>query len=180
MTAPTRMSHVMSLAVLVAASLIAPDAVAARAVCADPRCGMVDVEIMPPIVVPPVDPGPPAPRAMLAVADVRGRLSTLGPRVDECFDTHFEGDRAPRAFPITVFVHPDGRWSLAFGPRARAPRGGDELRGTTPLEVCVADWVSSEIGPRLQPPGGQSTRGRSVRRVAVSFRPHLSPVPTRP
>ncbi len=135
----------------------------------------VDRDIRPPIVVPPIDPGPPAPRPALAMADVRGRLSTLGPRVDECFNTHFEGERAPRAFPITVFVHADGRWSLGFGSRVRAPRSDQELRGSTPLEVCVADWVSGEIGPRLQPPGGRATR-----RVAVSFRPQLATVPARP
>ena len=177
-----RTSHLVCFVLALTATVgaLTPADVAARARCVDERCGRVMVEdvppfIRPPIVVPPVDPGPPLPRTALAIGEVRARLSALGPRVDECFDTHFEGDRAPRTYPITVFVHADGRWSLGFGPRVRAPRAEDELRGQSPLEVCLADWVSSEIGPRLQPPGGRATR-----RVAVSFRPHLSPVPARP
>lgn len=149
-----------------------PATASARAVCRDPReCGMVDeLRVMPPI--PPEPPGPPALPAPLRLARVRPRLVALSPRVDECFHTHFEGDRAPRTYPVTLFVHPDGRWSLAFGPRARAPERGAELRGESPLEVCIADWISGEIGPRIQPPGG-----RAPRRVAVSYRPRLAATP---
>jgi hypothetical protein len=148
-----------------------PSGVSARAVCRDEDCGRAEeLRIMPPI--PPSDPGPPAPRAPLRMAQVRPRLLALGPRVDECFTTHFEGDRAPRTYPVTLFVHPDGRWSLAFGPHARAPDRGAELRGQTPLEVCISDWISGEIGPRIQPPGG-----RAPRRVALSYRPRLATAP---
>lgn len=159
--------HVL-LALLALCSM--PSGVAARAVCRDADCTRVDeLRIMPPI---PPDPGPPAPRAPLRLAEVRPRLVALAPRVDDCFATHFEGDRAPRTYPVTLFVHPDGRWSLAFDARARAPERGAELRGQTPLEVCVSDWISGEIGPRIQPPGG-----RAPRRVAVSYRPRLAATP---
>jgi hypothetical protein len=149
--------------------LCVPLTASARAVCRDPRdCGMVDdYRVMPPL--PPEPPGPPPLRAPLRLAQVRPRLLALAPHVDECFATHFEGERAPRTFAVTLFVHPDGRWSLGFGGRARPPERGAELRGQTPLEVCIADWISGEIGPRLQPPGG-----RAPRRVAVSYRPHLA------
>ena len=146
-----------------------PTSAEARAVCRDRRgCGLdEELRIMPP--VPPEPPGPPALPAPLPLARVRPRLLAIAPRVDECFSTHFEGARAPRAYPLTVFVHPDGRWSLAFGPRPRPPQRDAELRGQSPLEVCIADWVSSEIGPRVQPPGGRATR-----RVAVSYRPRIA------
>lgn len=137
----------------------------ARAVCVDPRCGYVDIE--PPL---PPDVAPPIRVPTLRLRDVAPRLRGLATHVDECFATHFEGARAPRNHPVTVFVHPDGRWSVAFGPRPRVPARGQELRGTSPLEVCIADWIAGELGPSIQPPGG-----RAIRRVAVTFHPQLPP-----
>ncbi len=140
----------------------------ARAVCRDSEdCGRV-VDIMPPI--PPVDRGPPVPRSALRVRDVAGRLRAIAPRVSECVATHFEGERPPRVLVVTVFIEPEGRWSLGFGRRPVPPIPGAETRGATPLEVCVANWISGEIGPRLQPPGG-----RTVRRVARTYRIAASP-----
>lgn len=185
----SRSSHVRSLMhahcrpVLVAPLLalllgaVSPADAEARAVCTDlRRCGGEDyAEIIVPI---PPDPGPPAPRAAMTLNDARSHVRSLGPRVDECFATHFEGARAPRTYAVTMFVHPDGRWSLAFGPRARAPRRDAELRGESPLEVCVADWIAGELGPRIQPPGG-----RADRRLAFTFHPHVAaaaPAPPAP
>jgi hypothetical protein len=163
--------HVLPVLLALYGLASSPSDVSARIVCRDEDCGREeDLRILPPF--PPDSPGPPAPRAPLRLAEVRPRLVALGPRVDECFATHFDGEHAPRAYPMTVFVHPDGRWSLAFGPRPRVPSHGAELRGETPLEVCISDWISGEIGPRIQPPGG-----RAPRRVAVSYRPHLAPGP---
>jgi len=153
---------------LVAAALFAGSAAIvpgaqARAVCRDLEDCRREIEIMPP--VPPRDPGPPVPRSALRVREVAGRLRTVTPRVSECVATHYEGERPPTRVVVTVFVEPDGRWSLGFGARAVPPVPGAEARGGTPLEVCIANWISSEIGPRLQPPGG-----RSVRRVARTYR----------
>ncbi|GAB4110068.1 MAG: hypothetical protein OHK0013_45890 [Sandaracinaceae bacterium] len=150
----------LALAVL-AASM--PDVAHARAVCRDPRgCGRVDERILPPI---PSEPEGPVLRPALRFSQIAGRLRALGPRVDACFAAHFEGERAPRTLRVTVFVHRSGRWSLAFGVRPRTPRADEELRGASPLEVCIADWISGELGPRIEP-----ARGRAVRRVAHVFR----------
>ncbi len=149
-------------------------AASARAYCADPDlCGGRELDreriIEPP---PPHDPGPPVPRGALRFSQLRPRLRAIAPHVEECFATHFEGERPPRAVAVTVFVHPSGRWSLAFGPRPRRPAVDAEARGTTPLEVCIADWVSGEIGPRLEP-----FRGRAPRRVTQSYRVTLPAQP---
>jgi hypothetical protein len=157
-----RASVALVSSLLLAAAI--PSGAMARAVCTDPRCGMVDVDVIVP-PPPPVDPGPPALRPALRFSQIRARLRALGPRVNECFATHFEGTRPPRAQLVTVFVHPSGRWSLAFGPQPRTPRPDEELRGGAPLEVCIADWISGELGPRLEP-----SRGRAPRRVALSYR----------
>lgn len=135
----------------------------ARALEARDRAGAPAPRIMPPL--PPGDPGPALPRVPLTLADARARLRALTPRVNECFATHFEGERVPRRYALTLFVHPDGRWSLGFGAGVRAPARNVEARGQSPLEVCIADWVSGELGPVLQPPG------RVQRRVVVTLRP---------
>jgi hypothetical protein len=162
---------VAPIAVLALVSL--PTGAAARAVCRDPRgCG-IDERTGPPVL--PEPDGALSLRAPLGLRTLRARLVALRPRVAECFATYFEGARAPRSYLVTLFDHPDGRWSLAFGPRPAPPLPGVEQRGTGPLEVCIADWVSGEIGPRVQPP-----RGRAPRRVSVSFRPVLPAAPVSP
>lgn len=145
----------LSTAVVLGAAALASSA-QARAVCRDLEDCRREIEIMPPI--PPPEPGPPVPRQALRVRDVAARMRVIAPRVSECVATHFEGERPPRRLLVTVFISPDGRWSVGFGPRAAPPVPGVEARGATPLEVCVANWISSEIGPRLQPPGGRTTR----------------------
>lgn len=165
----------LALAPLLLVALVAPSGASARAVCADPRCGMVDVDVIVPPPPPPVDPGPPGPRPVLRFSQVRGRLRGLGLRVNECFATHFEGARPPRALEVTVFVHPSGRWSLAFGARPRTPRPDEELRGADPLQVCIADWIAGELGPRLEP-----FRGRAPRRAAQRYRIALPVAPAAP
>jgi hypothetical protein len=156
-------------AVLVALAIAAaPNEATARAFCADPRgCGMVDEScILPPI---PPEPETRPLRPALRFAQIAGRLRAVDPRVDECFAAHFEGERPPRTLRVTVFVHRSGRWSLGFGARPRAPSVDEELRGASPLEVCVADWIAGELGPRIEP-----ARGRAMRRVSRVFRVTLA------
>lgn len=141
----------------------------ARAVCVDPRCGH-EVDIMPPPYPPPPPEGPAVPRAGLPFGEIAPRLRTLQGHVEECAATHL--DVIPRSLSVRVTVQPDGRWGLSFG-RARAIE--IEERGHVPFEVCVADWVSSELGPRLEP----LASGRP-RNVVVRYRlSNSSPARTR-
>ena len=93
--------------------------------------------------VPPVVTGP----APIDLAGLRARLAGLDDEVAACVRQH--SDAPPRTLRVHVFVYATGEWSIALGRVASAPLVG--ARGETPLEVCVADWVASEIGSRIEP-----------------------------
>ena len=165
-----RLMDMRSLLTVSLALLLLPASRAdARAVCVDPRCGH-EVDIMPPPYPPPHPDGPALPRAGLPFREIAPRLHTLVGHVEECAATHL--DVVPRTLSVRVTVQPDGLWGLSFGS-ARAT--GTEERGHAPFEVCVADWVSSELGPRLEP-----LASRRPRNVVVRYRlSNSSPARTR-
>ena len=129
----------------------------ARAVCVDPRCGH-EADIMPPPYPPPPPEGPAVPRVGLPFAAIAPRLRLLRGHVEECASTHLEV--MPRTLSVRVTVQPDGRWGLSFGG-ARATE--IEERGHAPVEVCISDWVSSELGPRVEPLASRRPRSVVVR-----------------
>jgi len=156
----TRLINMRSLLALSLALLLTPTSSAdARAVCADPRCGD-EVGIRPPPYPPPPSERPAVPRASLPFTEIAPRLRSLQGHVEECAATHL--DVMPRRVSVRVTVQTDGRWGLSFGS-ARASE--IEARGHAPFEVCVSDWVSSELGPRLEP-----LASRRARNVLVRYR----------
>ena len=156
-----RLSGMRSLAAIVLTLLVVPAShVEARAMCAGRHCG--DVDIMPPI--PPPPDGPTVPRAGLSFSVIAPHLRGLQAHVEECAATHL--DEIPRSISVRVTVQPDGRWGLAFD-RARPTE--IEERGHAPFEVCVADWVSSEVGPRVEPLASRRPRNVVVRYRLANF-----------
>ena len=159
------------LAVSLALLLMPTSHADARAACIEPRCGLDhEVDIMPPPYPPPPPDGPALPRAGLPFREIAPRLRSLAGHVEECAATHL--DVVPRTLSVRVTVQTDGLWGLSFGS-ARAT--GTEERVHAPLEVCVADWVSSELGPRREP-----LASRRPRNVVVRYRlSNSSPARTR-
>ena len=157
-----RLSGMRSLAAILLLLLVVPAShVEARAMCVGRHCG--DLDIMPPIPPTPPD-GPPVPRAGLPFSSIAPRVRALQAHVEECASTHL--DDVPRNVSMRVTVQPDGRWGLSFG---RAQPTEIEERGHTPFEVCVADWVSSELGPRVEPLASRRPRNVVVRYRLANF-----------